>query len=170
MSDHQDKLAPLAGFKAKKLESWMGLAPGTTRVDVEAAWNTELIGNAKGFLGRQVRQLNFSAANLEGFPLPLQVWYEGEKVVKIRADLPNLPLSPRDYFMRFAVEPIRLNFDWGGLLVEMGEWVFPARGISLFCDPEFDQVVTVDVFSPVTEAEYLADFYFYEPEREFPER
>lgn len=165
----QDRYTPLEKFKRKDLSSWQGLHPDTIPSDAETAWQSKLAGNARGFLGNPVRALSFSTARLDGFTFPVQVWIEDARIVKIRAELPDLPMTPADYRDRFSTHPLVKDFNWDGIQVRSGEWAFHGLGITLFCNPEKDRVVILDVYKPATTQEYISVYTSTNEYREFPE-
>lgn len=128
---------------------WHGLPAPCSLAALAAACGGSTVLDERAELGEQGRACVLSTLAA----LPVQVWHEGDGVLRIeheRWDDPA-PLGHADMQQAFA----RLDAVQGLRTVEGGEWVAPARGLSLLVTPG-GRVVSAAGFAPTSLAAYLA--------------
>ena len=91
---------------------------------------------------------------MPGFAEPIRVWSDQGVLLLLDGEYPE---PPGDWTaLRAALGPpeAKLDYRWGVVKVAGGEWVYPARGLTIFLTPTLDNVVRVATFAPTPLAAY----------------
>jgi hypothetical protein len=146
---------PVSAFALRDLRGWRGLAPGTSLADVGAVLAVDPDFDGAAPLGSRYERADWVAATGDGFPDGVRVWLRGDRVVLLDAQRMELP--GQDALLAELGEPeARWDASLGPMPVAGSEWVYPARGLTLFLDPGGPRVDRVLGYAPTTLDAYAA--------------
>ena len=139
--------AALRRLATRSLASWRGLPPGCTVASVEALFPPRSPGEGVGFLGRSFRRVVYRPVSVEGFSQPVRVWSVDGLVVLMDVAHPELAEPAGSLLAALGDPEVRLDLWWDDLLLAAGEWVYPARGLTLLLDPDSQSVLHLAVYA-----------------------
>jgi hypothetical protein len=145
MTSAQDAIRLIA---QRNLAAWRGL-PSASLADITDAFHRHGDGVGNGRLGTHRRDYVLVAA--PGYAEPLRVWLDdGERVLAIDVEYPDLPDLPAG----LGTPEDRRDFHWAGLDLTGGELIYASRGITLFVNPETQELLRLAVYPAGSLQEY----------------
>jgi hypothetical protein len=157
-------------FSNRKFTQWAGIPSECSISDVFKLFKPDLEDYAVSILGSEYIQTSYKVCSLDNYPEPIQVWFRGEKIVKIEAQYVNLSSDQFEAILQAFGEPVN-KFDYylGSVLTLQAEWTFPERGISLFLNGDHTGLVKISVYHPTSLDEYTRRIRVRSaPAKEFP--
>jgi hypothetical protein len=143
-------LDALRVFVARDFAHWAGLAPGTTVGDVAAAFEVDDTPQP-ALLGSEDRAAGWVTVEADGYPEGLRVWLDETDVALLDGPDVELPGGAADLAPLLAQlgEPAaRLDSYLGTYRIEGSEWVYPARGLTVYVNPENMLLLRVVGYAP----------------------
>src|SRR5262245_16483738 len=136
-SDHlrPEALAPLRRFAARDFRGWSGLDPRTMLHDVAEAFEVDDVPQP-GVLGSEERAAGWVTVAAGGYPEGIRVWLDQMDVLLLDGPDPELPEGLPALLDALGEPEARLDSYLGPLRVEGGEWVYAARGLTVYVNPE----------------------------------
>ena len=147
------------------LGAFQGLPEALTPAILRARYPAVSEDEGSGYLGEDFHEAAFRAWSLPAFRTPLQVWTRDDRVVKIDAEDPVGGFAALEVL---GAPEARLDLHHGVALLSGGEWVYPARGLSLGYRAD-GTLVRVVAYRPTSLAAYCRDIRHAEAMREFRE-
>jgi hypothetical protein len=133
----------------RDLASWNGL-PHCSLADVTGMFDRIGDGVGSGRIG--TRRCDYVLVAASGYDEPLRVWLDDDDVVALDVEYPNLPDLPA----QLGEPEARRDFHWAGLDLADGELVYATRGITVFVNPDDQDVLRVAVYPAGSLQEYDA--------------
>lgn len=125
----------LTAFARGDLAGWRGLAPSTTLADVAAVFEVDHEFTGAGPLGGRFEPADWVAASADGFPRGIRIWHRGERVVLLDAEVELGAQADEGLLSELGEPEARWAAALGPIPVDGSEWVFAARGLTLYVDP-----------------------------------
>ena len=174
-SDTQDIDGPLVScadvlrtLADRKFGSWTGLPPSCSLPEVTQHFPLLNDGVGLARLGRTKRQ--FRMLVVEGYEHPVRIWLDGSQVLMLDVQYPNFS-SEGDVAIKELGEPeAKLDYDWGTLPIERGEWVYASRGLTLFNASNNLSVLHLAVYRRTPLQAYEDNFRLHLGKKPFPQR
>ena len=145
----------LQRFASRRFADWNGLAPGTRVDDVAAALDLDRGWHGTGALGSERRPTDWLSAQAEGFPKGVRVWVEGESVRLLDAEGVALSDTTDALLDSLGAPEAELESYLGTLPIAKSERVHPARGLTVYLNPENRLLLRVAAYAPCSLDEYL---------------
>ena len=163
-----DCLDALAALEQGGVEAWRGLPFGCPP-DSLAPAITDL-DPSPGMADLGLQKAFFRSGVWAGSGAPVQVWTttdETEVLMLAVADPPFLPTGTAAV-ERLGEPDARLDSARGSVPFPESEWVYAARGLAAFANPDTDVVWRATLFRPCTLEEYDDEFRVELLQRRFP--
>jgi hypothetical protein len=160
MQPAADCHAALNTFARKAFETWRGLPADCAAEELFRVAPLLNTGIARGVRGRSKRWLYSRVVRFERYAEPVRVWQyalEDKRIVLLEVDYPALPQAPNQLLQVIGEPEARLDCYWDILRLPAGEWVYPARGISLLVNVPTRTWLRVTVFAATTLTKYLEE-------------
>jgi len=107
---------------------------------------------------------------VEGYDHPCRIWLDGPQVLMLDVQYPTF-LPDVTVLLNGLGEPeAKLDYVWGTLPIERGEWVYPNRGLTLFVTPSNLSVLHLAVYLRTTLQTYEENFRLHLGKKPFPKR
>jgi hypothetical protein len=145
MTSSLDCAAALKRFARRQFSHWQGLAANCTRVDLETLFPREDEWVGVGALGE--REYSYVWLPVGAYENPVRAWLDRERVVLLEVEEPALS-SSRSLLSKLGEPDARLDAFRYTVPVSAGEWVFAARGLTLFVYPPDNYIYHLAVYSP----------------------
>jgi len=146
----------LQAFGARHFADWTGLEPGCAKARVAAVFPSWLPGIGAGQIGDRAAQ--YHMLEIAGYPRPVRAWFDDDILLMLDAEYPD-PAHVLAGDIEALGEPeARLDCWWDVVSLARAEWVFAARGLAAFINPDNRIVLRVLTFPPVSLAEYERSF------------
>jgi hypothetical protein len=130
---------------------WSGLPDDGSLIDLTSRFSKQGEWSGVGELGE--RDAEYLWIDVAGYKNPLRVWYEGDRVLVIDVENPEIK-NPGKLLVQLGQPEAQLN-TWQSLVPRhSGEWVYAKRGLALFLDPSTRLIFHLAVFPPTTLADY----------------
>lgn len=173
MTGKQDRpdscAAALERVRSWDLRGWHGWPADCTAAALEEGLGAPNRGEGRGFLGAERREHTFRTYPVEGADEPLRVWQADGRPVML--DIEDPPLAAGGWKAAAAAwgDPeAKLDFVWGQLPLEGGEWVWARRGVTVFVNPANDALLRVALYPSVSLDEYRRGWRLNLATRRFP--
>jgi hypothetical protein len=154
----------LRAFAEHRFSNWRGL-PACTLDDVRAQWTLLDEEPHPGKIGETSG--TWTAASVPGYDEPVQIWFEGQRVLLLLAEYPEFESWPA--LLKQLGEPVeRLDSHLSTLLIRGSEWIYPERGLTLYVNPENRALLRLAVYPPTTLARYQAELRLSFKRRRLP--
>ncbi len=129
----------------------------------------ELISShvGKGYIGKKNVPINFLTFKLPGILSPSRLWLDNDEFIKmIELDFP-----PFIDFIQLAKEigepSYKVDYYFGSVCIKNGEWIYPERGITFKLNADYERVIKILLYSPVSFEHYRDQISYSIPDREF---
>ena len=160
--------AALRTFANREFSGWTGLPPSCSLEEVTQHFPLLNDGVGLARLGRRKRQ--FRMLVVEGYDHPCRIWLDGPQVLMLDVQYPTF-LPDVTVLLNGLGEPeAKLDYVWGTLPIERGEWVYPNRGLTLFVTPSNLSVLHLAVYLRTTLQTYEENFRLHLGKKPFPKR
>jgi hypothetical protein len=104
-----------------------------------------------GFAGGKNLQAMFSYYQVDNYSGEIRIWYRDNHFLKLDASYPDINLKFPDGLAAALNEPdAKLDYEFGGMVISKGEWVFSELGITAYLNADYNRVIRVCVFLPTT--------------------
>lgn len=107
-------------------------------------------------LGSSFRRAHQLAADVPGYTNPHLFFVDG-KAVLFEAMAGPILVEFKDLLDGLGEPAAKLDWDFGTLPLKASEYVYPARGITLFLNTEKDRALHVGLYAATTLEDYLAN-------------
>ena len=107
-------------------------------------------------LGEDFQPAVFQVLDLPGYYRPT-VSFRDDKLVLFDAMNPDITGGFAPLEADLGAPAARLDWYYGTLEMPAGEWIYPARGITVFLNSTFDRVLHIALYHPTTLDAYRAD-------------
>ena len=163
-----DCRAALATLEEEGPAFWRGLPPGCTPDELAPAIENLDPSPAMADLG--LRKAFHRTGTLVASGAPVQVWTTTDEaeVLMLAFDAPPFLSTGAAARERLGEPEARLDNARGPARLEGSEWVYPARGLVVFVDPDTDDVWRAALFRACTPADYEEEFRVHMLERRLP--
>jgi hypothetical protein len=158
--------AALRVFADKTFDQWRGLPSGCKLPEIMTIFSLFNKGVSTGFLGH--KKIQYRMLVLEGYLRPIRAWFEGDTLLMLDAECPELPGGGLTLMKQLGKPDVKLDFYWNVLRLKRGEWVYAKRGIILFINPGNNILLRLLVFPPTTVDDYMTRLRLDQPRRESP--
>jgi len=159
----------LQNFAAREFTNWNGLPESCSLAEVTQQFRLMNEGYGLARLGDTKRE--FRMLIVEGYEHPVQLWSDGPRVLMLDVKYPSLSSSEVAVLLNALGAPqAKLDYDWGTMRIEKGEWVYSDRGLALFVAPDSSSVFHLAVFPRTTMQDYQDGFQLHLGKRRFPKR
>lgn len=150
--------------------TWSGLPTPCPLTEVLRRFPLRKPGLGRGRLGR--REAGFTLLDADGSRASARVWLHTETEVLLIDTVPNLGQGqPVRALLDALGEPdAKRDYHWTTIPVSQGEWIYAARGLTLFLNTDHQTVVRVAVYAPSTVEAYEAGFQLHLARRRRPLR
>jgi hypothetical protein len=128
--------AALQAFARRDLCDWRGLAPETSLADVAALFKVDEETRGRSQLGSERREAIWMSAMVEGYESGMRVWLDADDVLMLDAQYPQLVTDAPTLLHSVGEPEAKLDAYLGTFLLPGSEWVYPARGLTLYVNPE----------------------------------
>ena len=149
-------IANLESLAFRRFSNWTGLSPGSTLEQAARVFDVDQDWHGSGRLGQQRRSVDWYGATGDGYPDGIRLWVENKNIVLADAKYPELTESLDAVLSSLGPPQKKLDAYLGTVLIEESEWVFSERGLSIFLDPENQELLRIAVYSPVALTTYEA--------------
>jgi hypothetical protein len=139
---------------SRDFRAWTGLPEGCGYTALDAVFPRVADAYGQGTLGRRNQSATYRMHAVEGPPYGARVWFRGDRIVLVELEFPALPHPSRDLLRALGEPEARLDAHVDIMPVPAGAWVYAARGITLFLDVGFTEVMRVVLYHPCTAEEY----------------
>jgi len=158
----------LAGLAEAGVADWPGLPTGCSPDELAPAITDRDPSPGMADLG--LRKAFFRSGVLATSGAPVQVWTttDEREVLMVAVAGPSVVPTGRATLERLGEPDARLDNARGTVPLEACEWVYGARGLAVFVDPDTDAVWRLTLFRPCTLDEYEDEFRVVLRERRFP--
>ena len=154
-------------FAAREFASWAGLPECSfEEVTQQFPLLSEGVGLAR--LGRNKRQ--FRMLVVPGYEHRVRIWTDEAKALMLDVQYPSFPSEVSVLLQQLGEPEAKLDYDWGTMRIEKGEWVYADRGLALFLAPDSSRVFHLAAFSRTTLQGYEANFQLHLGKRLIPKR
>lgn len=151
--DHEEvgtgHLAPLRRFAARDFAGWSGLVPHTTVADIAAAFEVDDTPQP-ATLGSEHRAAGWATVAAGGYPDGIRIWFDGIEVALLDGPDPELPGSLETLLGELGEPEARLDAYFGTLLLKGSEWVYPARGLTVYVNPANMLLLRLVAYAPAS--------------------
>jgi hypothetical protein len=144
-----------SAFAAKRFVSWNGLHPDCGLEALTAIAPTLNEGVGREPVGRSGRWVSFRAVVFDDYTEPARAWFDGDRLIMLDVDYPQLRASPEDWLRELGDPEARLDCYWDLLALPQGEWAYPSRGLSVLVNLQTRTWLRVIAFAPTTLAAYV---------------
>lgn len=88
---------------------------------------------------------------IEGYDKPVRIWLDGDQVLLIDAEYPELATGGVPALIE-AIGPPQAKLDafLGTFMIPESEWVYAERGLTLYINPENNIPLRLAVYPPTT--------------------
>src|SRR5712691_11114765 len=150
-SDHlrPEALDPLRRFAARDFRGWSGLDPRTMLHDVAAAFEVDDVPQP-AVLGSDDREAGWVTVEAQGYPDGIRIWLDEMDVVLLDGPDPELSGALQPLLDELGEPEARLDSYLGTFRLADSEWVYPARGITVYVNPENMLFLRVAAYAPTT--------------------
>jgi len=107
-----------------------------------------------GFAGDKNLQARFSYYQAENYSGPIRIWYRYDHFLRLDASYPDINLSFPDGLAGLNGPDAKLDYEFGGMTISKGEWVFSELGITAYLNADYNRVIGICVFLPTTLKSY----------------
>jgi hypothetical protein len=107
-----------------------------------------------GFAGERNLQAAFSYYLAKNYFGEIRIWYRDNRFLKLEAAYPDIDLTFPDGLARLGEPDAKLDYEFGGMTISGGEWVFAELGITTYLNGDYNRVIKVCVFLPMTLQSY----------------
>lgn len=145
----------LRRFAARDFAGWAGLAVGTTVADVAAVFEIDDVPQP-AILGANRREAGWVTVEAAGYERGIRVWIDASEVILLDGPDPELPEGLMALLEQLGQPEVRLMSYLGTLPIEGSEWVYPARGLTLYVNPDTMLPLRIVAFVPTTLVIYEA--------------
>lgn len=146
-------------IQTREFVGWQGFPPHCTASDLFANLPhlpSDPADRPVRPLGENFQRAVFQVLDLPGYYRPT-VSFRDDALVMFDAMNPDLALGFAPLEADLGAPAARLDWYYGTLEMPGGEWVFPARGITVFLNSTFDRALHLALYHPTSLATYLAD-------------
>ena len=158
----------LQNFANRDFTRWTGLPESCSLTEVTQQFRLMNEGYGLAALGNIKRE--FRLLIVEGYDHPIRVWSEGPEVLMLDVEYPNLVSGRADLLNHLGEPQAKLDYDWGTIQIEKGEWVYADRGLTVFVESDNPTIFHLAVFPRTTMPGYEQNFRLHLGERRFPKR
>jgi len=120
-----------------------------------------------GFAGEKNLQATFSYYETNNYSGEIRIWYRDDRFLKLDASHPDIDWIISGPLPKLNEPEAKLDYDFAGMMLRQGEWVFASRGLTAYLNPDFNRVVKVCVFLPTTLQRYRDEIRSAARRREF---
>ncbi len=120
-----------------------------------------------GFAGGKNLQAIFSYYLAENYSGPIRIWDRDNRFLKLDASYPDINFNFPDGLAGFNEPEAKLDYDFGGMIISKGEWVFSELGITAYFNADYNRVIRICVFLPTTLQRYKDEIRSNMRTREF---
>lgn len=142
--------AALRAFARRDFRQWRGLSPHTSFADVAAVFEIDDDWRGAGTLGSERREATWASVGLEGYEKGVRVWLDENLVILIDGELTELATELSVLLQDTGEPEAKLESYLGTFPIPESEWVYAARGLTLYVNPENGILLRVAVFVPTT--------------------
>lgn len=143
-------------FGERDLRGWAGLPEDCSFEQITAVFPLANEGVGISRLGETKKQFHLTLVN--GYAHPVRAWIDGSRVLLLDTRLPVLATGLDELEKSLGEPDIKLDYDWGTLKLDGGEWVYASRGLALFVVPSNRNLAHLAVFPATSTEEYLAKY------------
>jgi hypothetical protein len=158
----------LRTFANRQFINWAGLPPSCSLEEVTQHFPLLNDGVGLARLGRKKRQ--FRMLVVQGYDHPVRIWLDGPRVLMLDVQYPTFSSEVPVVLKELGEPEAKLDYDWGTLPIERGEWVYPNRGLTLFMTSNNLSVLHLAVFLRTTMQTYEENFRLHLGKKPFPRR
>jgi hypothetical protein len=160
--------AALDLLATNRLAAWQGL-PHDCDIDaLSRRLGAPLGGPARATLGQEQRPTEFMVFRLDGQSRPLRAFEEQRRVLLLDLEYPVFDDDADELRTALGDPAARLDFPWNVLLLKEAEWVYPARGLTLYINPDTRKVLRWAVYAPTDLDAYMRRLRLQLAEHELP--
>ena len=162
-------MTPWDAIARRDFTDWHGLPADAAYASFDDRFPRLSDAEAAGMLGSHNVPARYRVHVAEGYPLNLQAWFMGSRLVLIEADVPRLVGAPAELFDALGPPAATVDFTWDVLAVPQGGHIHPDRGITVFVGPE-GQVLRLALYAPTDVAHYHTELHHETKLTELPFR
>ena len=107
-----------------------------------------------GFAGGKNLQAIFSYYQAENYSGEIRIWYRDNCFLKLDVSYPDINLNLPDGLANLNEPDAKLDYEFGGMIISKGEWVFSELGITAYLNADHNRVIRICVFLPTTLQRY----------------
>lgn len=158
----------LQDFATRVFTRWTGLPESCSLPEVIQQFRLMNDGVGLARLGERKRE--FRMLIVPEYEHPVRIWSDGPKVLMLDAEYPSFSSEVAVLLNELGEPQAKLDYDWGMIRIEKGEWVYPDRGLALFFADDNSRVFHLAVFPRTTMQNYEENFQLHLGKRRFPKR
>lgn len=144
----------LRAFAARDFRAWQGLAPETSLADVAAVCDVDTTWRASARLGEAHRRAEWLGGTFREYELGIRIWVEPgqHRVLLMDTESPVLVTDLPVLLQTLGTPEAILDSYLGTFCLPESEWAFASRGLTLYVNPETQQLLRLAVY-PATSVE-----------------
>jgi hypothetical protein len=146
----------LAAIRTFDFRGWQGLPADCDWQELTGPLPTDWTEVYARSLGTSFRPAHQVDVNLSGYTKP-HLYFVAGKPVLFEAMAGPILVAWEELLKDLGEPAARLDWDFGTLPIKASEYVYPARGITLFLNTDKDRALHIALFAPTTLDAYLAD-------------
>jgi hypothetical protein len=154
-------------FDHQQFSQWHGLSEDCTPSWIATHAGGDLRQANTHWLGEKKQPASFLGLKFQGYDEVVRLWFRGDKTVILEAKYPALK-DVKSLLAHLATPTAKLDYYFGVVRNQQGEYVYPDRGITLFMNTGRDNVVKIWVYAPMDLQAYMDEIHYLEPPREQP--
>lgn len=158
----------LQNFAAREFANWTGLPESCSLAEVTQQFRLMNEGYGLARLGERKRE--FRMLIVAGYEHPVRVWTDDSRVLLLDIQYPSFSAEVAVLLKELGEPQAKLDYDWGTMRFEGGEWVYSERGLALFLAPDASRVFHLAVFPRTTMQDYEENFQLHLGKRLIPKR
>jgi hypothetical protein len=105
-----------------------------------------------------------------GYDHPVRIWLDGPQALLLDVQYPTFSSEISVLLKELGEPEAKLDYVWGTLPIDGGEWVYPNRGLTLFMPANHLSVFHLAVFLRTTMQTYEENFGLHLGKKPFPRR
>ena len=152
----------------RDLTGWEGLSEGCAEQDI-AQWLPLRPGEGLAHLGSDAVEYRFRVAEAHGLIEPVRLYFSDRTLCLARTGLWSTDRIECERVLRdLGDPPDRLDLVFGVQFIPGGEWLYPARGLTVAVLPDTGLIASVAAYRPTSVDTYRRRFHDSSLVREFP--
>ncbi|MDH4272673.1 MAG: hypothetical protein OEW18_11945 [Candidatus Aminicenantes bacterium] len=143
----------LMAFARRDFMDWKGL-PECLLSDLESVFLVDHGWRGAGKLGSEKHAATYVMATAKEYQEQIRIWQKNERVLMIDADLTAEQPSLEAIFPSPGKPDTRMDSYFGVILIRKSEWIYAARGLTIFTEPKSRTLFRIVVYQPTTVDHY----------------